>query len=175
MGMKQLIRKYKGRVVKYKYLPKHFQKSLALYLSIDGDLWDFPYETWKKHSIWDKECPTDNDREKYDSYLLRVMSRNINSHYIKKYGNVKFGTVEIPTEVIAQEIVNQGYPNPNIKTVEQYKEWMRKYLCIPNHPKKNCWPVILSDYTDDVLQDGWSRFSNYMTRGDKIIPCVYFP
>ena len=159
--------------MRYKVLPKHYQKALALYMSIDGDAWDFPYETWKKHSIWDKECPTNDDREKFDAYLIRVMSRNIQSHYVKKYGNVKFGAVEIPTEVLAQEIVNQGYPNPNIKTVGQYKEWMIKYLHIPNHPLKNRWPVIL-DSTDDVLQDGWHRFSNYITRNDKNIPCVYF-
>lgn len=173
--MKRLIRQYRGKTVKYKDLPQTHQKALALYMSIDSDEWEFPYENWKDHSIWAKECPTDDDREKYDAYLLRVMVRNLNTHYVKKYGNFRIGMVEIPTEVMAMEILKKGYPESlKERTVEFFKEWVlnNPHFIIPNHPKTNRWPVILDEET--VILDGWHRFAKYLIRHDETTPCLYY-
>jgi len=43
------------------------------------------------------------------------------------------------------------------------------------HPRTNRWPVILSGFEDEVLQDGWHRMGCYLQRGDRLIPAVFYP
>ena len=170
--MKKLIKKYGGKLVKYKELPRHFQKALSLYMSVDGDAWDFPNDKWQDHPTLQKDNRTDEELEKYDKYLLRVLSRNIKSHYVKRYGDYSIGVVEIPTLVLTQAIVDSGHLPPEVNSIDKYKMWASKNVNLPNHPKINRWPVILE--SEDIISDGWHRFKCYLLRGDKTVPCIYY-
>jgi hypothetical protein len=162
--MNKLTKKYGDQVKLYKNLPKHYQIAIAFYMSIDADNWEFPTTYWKEKLTWG---------DKFEKYLMNVVKRNLKKHYIKKYGNKKIGVVEMPTNVVVQKIIEAGYPNPRIKTKEDYIEWTKKFMDVPNHPKTNRFPCLLNN--NGVLFDGHSRFSCYLLRGDENIPCVYFP
>lgn len=173
-NLKGLIQKYGGKVVPYKDLPREHQLALALYMSIDGEAWEFPNENWRNHKFFDKTDPTLKDRAKYDKYLLGVLKRNLKCFFEAQYGSVKFGIVNIPTTVLAEEKIKMGsYPVP-VKSVEDYKLWLRKSYGVPDHPLRNRWPVILDDFEGNVIQDGHHRFSRYLTREDAMTPCVYY-
>jgi hypothetical protein len=172
--MKELIKKYNSRVVKYRDLPRHFQKALALYHSIDGDLWEFPNDRWQNHPVFNKDNPTDADRDNQDRYIINVMVRNINVHYVKKYGNYRIGVVEIPTLVLAQKVIDAGYPFPEVNSIDKYRIWARKWSGAAKHPQEESWPVILDLENGDVMSDGWHRFHCYFLRKDRTIPCLYY-
>lgn len=171
--MKDLIKKYGGKIVKYKELPREHQLALAFFHSVDTDTWEFVNDKWATHPYFFKANPTSKDRENYDNYIYRAMVRGLKSHYVRWNGEYEIGTVEIPTSVIAQKIVDSGYPNARVKTVENYKIWIEKNVTIPNHSLKNRWPIIL-DKMDGILNDGYHRFSKYLLRGDETTPCLYY-
>lgn len=141
-------------------------------MSIDGDLWDFPNESWRSKKFWKKLDPTDSERSKYDRYIFNVMVRNINGHYVKKYGNYRVGIVEIPTLVLAKKIVDGNFSIPEVNSPDKLKVFFKRKGDIPKHPLRNRWPVILGK--DGVIEDGWHRFSQMLVDGHKITPCLFY-
>jgi len=168
---KILAKKHGAVVLPYKDLPRTYKLAIGHYMFLDGEAWHNTNENWRNHKFWNKDCPTDKDREEYDAYIYRVMVRAI-PHFVKEYGKTKFGVGEIPTDVMAVEILKQGWPNPKINTLAKYKEWIQENTFIPDHSKNNRWPVIM-DSKGSVI-DGFHRFHNYLIRGDLTIPFVTF-
>ena len=172
---KKFANKYGAVVKTYRNLPLHFQRAIAFYMAVDGEAWDIPNTNWRNHPYWKTDRHTNKDRDNYDAYLFRRMIRNM-PFLITKYGHKKFGMGEIPSDILATEMIKDGWPDPKIKTLDQYREWLLKNMGIENHPIINRWPVILDSdhYGNSVLQDGYTRFSTYWLRGDKTIPVVYY-
>jgi hypothetical protein len=63
------------------------------------------------------------------------------------------------------------------KTFEEYHKWYINY-----DPKderfvfhKEMWPVILSPFPDEWLQDGWHRLHSYYAQKQKKIPVLMYP
>lgn len=167
----KLAKKYGAKVVCYRDLPRQHQLAIGHYMFLDGDAWESETDSWKDHTYWKKLDPTNKDRDEYDAYIYRVMVRNI-PYFIKEHGGDKFGVGEIPTDVMMDEVLKSGWPNPSIDTITLYKDWVKKNTFIPNHSKRNRWPVILDD--DPIIQDGWHRLNCYLLRGDKTIPVIYY-
>jgi hypothetical protein len=148
---RRLIRKYGGEVIPYRDLSLPAQKAVAHYMAIDGEAWELP-----------------------EGFELKHFPESI-PWFVERYGDVLFGYVEIPmkelTKTVLQdpELVDEG-----IKTFEQYHEWYMR-TPMPDHPKKNLWPVILSSDDYETLQDGWHRFHDYYRKGIKVVPAVYYP
>ena len=171
MKSKKFAKKYGAKIVCYRDLPRQHQKAIGHYMFLDGEAWDIENDNWRNHPYWSKSYPTNKDRDDYDAYIYRVMVRNI-PYFIKEHGGTKFGVGEIPTEVMLGEVLKSKWPHPSINTPDLFKQWVKKYGNVPNHPKKNRWPVILDD--DSIIQDGWHRFSLYLLRGDETIPVIYY-
>jgi hypothetical protein len=45
---------------------------------------------------------------------------------------------------------------------------------VPNHPRDDRWPVILSSANAETLQDGWHRFHCYVQQRACDVPAVFF-
>lgn len=86
-----------------------------------------------------------------------------------------FGYSEIPTKVLTREIAQ----DPEIAhqfegSFAKYHEWYLRQGHIPDHPARSRWPVILSPFEEETLQDGWHRLHDYYRKGARKIPVVWF-
>ncbi len=150
-----LINECNGKVMMFKNLPTTFKYAIAYYMSIDGEAWEMPSTVENTIGI----------SKTYQNKLRENLKKNI-GFYTKKYGNMKFGVVNIPTEDFLNLFGKWKNRYDNREVLEKRKEF---------------WPVILdlNDWdrsSDDVtiIQDGWTRFGDYVAMGLKSIPCVYY-
>jgi len=86
-----------------------------------------------------------------------------------------FGYSEIPAAILAKEIAEDPDIAEEFGDFESYHQWYLKLGGIPDYPPKNRWPVILSPFEDETLQDGWHRLHDYYRKGARKIPVVWFP
>lgn len=128
---------------------------MAWYMSVDGEAWE--------------QAP-DLKRD-----ILDVLP-----WYRKEYGAQRFGYVELPTKEVIDAIwdVDEDLRNE----FDTVNEWIKWYLesgggGVPDHASSNRWPVILSGdaFEGEVLQDGWHRLSDYIRKGARVIPALYYP
>lgn len=78
-------------------------------------------------------------------------------YFVQHHGKEKFGYVVLPTQELLALLPDHLFT------------WNRT----PGRALKTVWPVILDD--EEVLQDGWHRFTDYVEAGLARIPCVYYP
>ena len=148
--VRMMIVKNHGKIILFKNLPLPAQLALIHYMAVDGEAWEY------------------------------VESNNIKrklSFYIKKYGNIKFGYVNIPIEELTKAIIKieKDIDSHTFKDFKSYHNWYVDSQEMPNHRISHLWPVILSNFNDEILQDGWHRLNDYYRKGVKMIPAVYFP
>jgi hypothetical protein len=53
-----------------------------------------------------------------------------------------------------------------------YHAWYMKRGGVPHH--KTRWPVILSRFDDETLEDGWHRLHSYYRDGDDTVPVIWY-
>lgn len=151
---KVLIKKYGGKVMPFQSLPLPAQFAIAHYMAIDGEAWEVP-----------------------DDYVHNQKNfKALLPWFRGEHGTKKFGYVEIPTEALTAEVMKDEEMNGRFPDFDDYHEW---YIGlpggIPNHSKRDRWPVILSSTNDETLQDGWHRLHTYYHQGADIIPAVFYP
>lgn len=162
-----LIKKYNGKVFKFKDLPKEAQAAIAHYMAIDGEAWehpeDFPFKT--------TSC----------KYGEAVFERT--EWWAKEYGSEKFGLVVLPTEEIIRAIMSRDSDmtddfGKGVENFPAYHDWYLNHIGqMPNH-KNSIWPVILrgeSGRPFEFLEDGWHRFHDYVRKEVKEIPALWYP
>lgn len=150
--VRRLTKKYGGRRVRFKNLSLPYQLAIAHYMAIDGEAWvagcGFVYG-----GVYGKEL-------KQALPELR-----------EKHGKEKFGIVTIPTKALIAEIVQD---NEFFHTsFEEYHQWFLSFDDVPEHSRRNRWPVILGCFDLETLQDGWHRLHCYFQQRARVIPCVY--
>jgi hypothetical protein len=124
---------------------------MAWYMSVDGEAWE--------------QAPG------FRENIVDVLP-----WYRKKYGSKRFGYVELPTQELLDVIwdvsadLREGY-----QEVDRWVEWYLENENVPDHAAGNRWPVILSDFYDLALEDGHHRLSDYIRKGAKVIPALYYP
>lgn len=91
--------------------------------------------------------------------------RKLLRHFRSEYGHVKFGYVILQMTELLKAIEKDGID------IGEYV----KGGYTPLHPKANRWPVILSGFNDETLQDGWHRLRDYLGQGAITVPAVYYP
>lgn len=155
----RLAKKYNGKEVAFKDLPRSHRLAIIRYMAIDGEAWESP--------------------EWYFADDLPTNKRTMN-FYLKKYGDCKFGVVNIPTEVLKSEVMKgENDIGRDFKTFDEYHKWyISEDDSLPHYPSKNRWPCIMDATEDDnynwILEDGWHRFHSYVRSGHKTIPCIYY-
>ena len=142
----------------FRDLPVPARLAMAHYMALDGEAWVLPPE--------------------YIHASVQRLSREFRSMlpwFTKEYGSQLFGLVEIPMNILTETIMQDDeLRNSGFLNFDDFHEWFSE-TGIPNHPKTSRWPVILSDYPEETLQDGWHRLNDYYRQGARTVPAVYFP
>ena len=157
---KALAREFGGRVMPFRNLPRPAQLAIAHYMAVDGEAWELPGEY----------APNTVSAQK----IRRDFERMLN-FFVKKYGSKKFGYVEIPTEALIEAVMDDDEIRDVYTDFEDYHHWFVSHGYMPRHGPRGRWPVILSEFEDETLQDGWHRFHHYVRQGARMIPAVYYP
>lgn len=149
---KKLIERYGGKVMPYRDLSVPAQLAIGWYMAVDGEAWKLP--------------PDDSERP-FKSVLPWL---------VRRYGSTRIGYVEIPTKALTEEITkDEGFDEREFRDFDAYHEWYMSGRALLGHPRKGRWPVILSSFEGETLQDGWHRLHDYYSKGATKIPAVYFP
>jgi hypothetical protein len=148
----KLISKHKGKVLKFRHLPKEAKYAMAHYMSIDGEAWLYPAAI---------EVAAKNRAN-----MAKAIVKSIR-FYTKHYGNRRFGYVNIPTKEFLSLFLEKVRDEYCIKNKDLYEK------------RTKFWPVILdfsiiNEEQVGPIQDGWHRFADYVTMGLKKIPCLYY-
>jgi len=146
----------RGKVMTFRELPQTAQDALIHYMSVDGAAWAVSdgWEDWK----WGEGQPfTLEVRAEVLSDIEKFRDR-----FIEEYGNTKFGYVIVPYEELIEAVNGDDVFNGESR---KYEPWtcMQEGACtkIKGEYDVPTWPVILSEFHDETLQDGWNRLANY--------------
>lgn len=87
----------------------------------------------------------------------------------------KFGYKVIDINEISDAIMNlEGSEIPeDFDTFEDYHAWYVKGGDMPDHTNFK-YPVILGDFENEIIRDGWHRFHDYYRKGVKELHLVWF-
>lgn len=143
----------------YAKLPVPYQLAIAWYMAIDGC-------AWAPQGLPDGLTTDDAGfREAFEAGL---------PDYVQSYGDIPFGIVSLSAEALKEDVMLTQDIAESFTTFDDYHRW---YVGggVPRHPEKDRWPVILSSYGDESLQDGWHRFHSYVRDGVTEIPAVFYP
>jgi hypothetical protein len=173
-----LVRKRRGRVLRFRNLPPEAQKAHANYMAFDGEAWVAPDETeFSRPGLqanWDVILPL----------------------FVERYGDENVGLVTM--QVADLQILILDFLRMEADDYNAYGSWEdchREYMersrysvnvPTPHHGvvqawrgqppgTSEIWPVILDLCNNGVLQDGWHRFHQYVEQGLTEIPCLYYP
>ncbi len=161
MTIQQLIKKNKGKVKLFKELDLESKLAIIWYMAING-------EAWKIKSLG--IIRTRADQIKYKNYIISNIKK-----FDSKYGNLPFGIVNLPLSDIKEYIVNHFLKNGISRS---FQSWIAEYIknWKPRVHRNFKWPVILSsdEHFDNIFQDGYHRFADYVRRGATEIKSVYY-
>jgi hypothetical protein len=132
-------------------------------MAVDGEAWELPPEYHHAGASVQR--------------LARVF-RSLLPWFRKTYGRADLGYVEIPTKALTAAIMQDedlAADPAQFKEFDEYHQWYLKGGRIPSHPTTGRWPVTLSSFNDETLQDGWHRLHDYYRKGARMIPAVYYP
>ncbi len=146
-------------LVPFRNLERPYQLAMAHYMAVDGEAWSFP----EGCHMW----PTRDQQ-------LRALRRYL-PHFIENYGDKLFGVVLLPSKLLQQYILQDPDIAQDHQTWEAYRARYADNCDIPNHRKAQRWPVILSDFEHETIQDGSHRLHCYLRRGDETIPAIFYP
>lgn len=168
--VKNLIEKNGGRKVLFRDLPKSHQIALIHYMSVDGATWavtDWSLDQWK----WGEGCPDPIHQSELRLESFRDIEKNYDL-FVDHYGHIQFGVVDIPTKELIQSISEDKYfPEEQL---EYYKKSDVVGFAAGWEYDRPTFPVILSPFEDETLQDGWTRFGRYCELGEETVPCLYY-
>ena len=155
-----LVKKY-GKVMAFKDLPLGFKLAMVWYMAINGEAWTYPgWAPAASHATM-------------KSWLADNMD-----FYDKKYGKLKFVMAMVPRAEYCKSLMANFKKNPDTKHLATVENFLKEYEQggpVVNH-KDASWPVILSGFPDELIQDGWHRQHCYLNKGFPVIPCIgYLP
>ena len=157
-----MIREHGGKILKFRNLPQEAQLALVHYMAIDGSAW--------------KVAPGLDEETYRERGWAKVLSRFL-PFYVKKYGKAEFGYIaSIPINTLIDSVLNDADAGDwKNKGWQSLHEWYMK--AGPKHKAlaKKPWPVILSSFDDETLEDGWTRFHQYAEKGLKACPALWYP
>jgi hypothetical protein len=158
---KKLVQKNGGKVMGYDQLPVPAQLAIAHYMVIDAD----DASPWVSVLDLDPQDSVSDLKKRLPSFLPKLR---------KNFGQKRFGYVEVPMEEMAAGIMASDPDLKDFPDFAAYHKWYIKHRGTPTHSKKSPWPVILSDNTGELLEDGWHRIHSYYEIGLKKVPAVWY-
>lgn len=163
-----------GEILTFEELPLEAQMALAHYMSLDGEAWELPpdFEMALEKILRRYSFGSPKSRP-----LIVAALRDAIPDYIAEYGDFEIGYHPcIPTEKLVDAVMTQVDEDPTIEPIDWEQHWQEPPKAnIERHDlTKPLWPVILSGFPDEALQDGWKRFGYYVWMGVPCIPALFY-
>lgn len=147
-------------ILPFKQLELPYKLAVAYYMAVDGEAWCDVLPPWRGRAT---------------SAQVRQTLLDHMHAFDAAYGDVPFGIVMLPSQAVRDAIMESPDLSEDHQTWESYHAWYSKSGQIPNHPKDGRWPVVLADFEDELLEDGYHRLHCYLRRGDETIPAYFYP
>lgn len=169
-----MIRRNGGKIVRFADLPVVCQNAMIHYMSVDGAAWAVESrdrmsrirgENWADWK-WGEGTP-------HKSKQRREMLADIEKfrhRFIERWGDEKFGLVEVPTK----ELLDAIREDDEFCSDDRYEKETTPGFDDDWEYDLPTWPVILSDFPAETLQDGWTRFHRYCQLGVEKILCLFY-
>ena len=135
-------------ILEFQNLSVTAQYAMIHYMAIDGEAWKLYDEPFGRKEI------------------LLYIQNNI-ENYIYDYAKVPFGYTTVKWSDLLDAV------NGDQVLIEQNRKYDYSYWS-PSEYEVPTWPVILSNYEDETLQDGWHRFTAYC-KLQIDVPVLFYP
>jgi hypothetical protein len=147
------------RVLPFKELSVPYQMALIWYMAVDGCAWE---------DVDLEDFPT--DPVEFKAAIERAIP-----DYVRFYGEQMFGVVNVPSEAIKHSVMAVSAEiSADFPSFDEYHQWYVSHNDTPSYGSENRWPVILSDFEDEVCQDGWHRLHAYLRAGHADVPAIFY-
>lgn len=145
-------------ILRFADLPTHCQIAMAWYAVMECSEWQ---------EVAVPDWATDEQAKAGLALLL--------PKYIELYGEELFGIVTLSADALISSVMQDediagGYAS--------WDEYHASYIGggdVPEHPKADRWPVLLSYDNYETLWDGWHRFHSYVRDGATEILAIFNP
>lgn len=142
-------------------LPESHMLAVVWYMACDGGAWDV---------LGDIEDALGGDV----SEVARLAQEAL-PLYIEQYGDIEFGMATAPAEIFKCAMMCSPDLAENFGNWDEYAAWYADNRSVPHHSIANRWPAILSDFDDEILQDGNHRCHSYLAAGHDDVPLIFYP
>lgn len=152
----------RGKVMKFSELHQPAQDALIHYMSVDGAAWAVE-KGWKDWKWGEGQPSTLSDRD-----LVMKDIEKFRPRFIQEFGDKLFGLVFVSADELYEAM----------KGDEDYSEgrYSKDIVSsgkIGGEYDVPTWPVILSAFPDETLQDGWNRFGRYYEL-NMMVPVIWY-
>ena len=151
----------RGNVMKFSELPQTAQDAIIHYMSVDGAAWAVK-EDWPDWKWGEGKPSTPEMRQEALDDIAKFRAK-----FIENWGDEPFGFTEVDPQELLESMkgdeffVDDSF-NENNETCSSDSEY-----------SEPTWPVILSAFPCETLQDGWHRFGRYL-RLQKKTPVIWY-
>jgi hypothetical protein len=171
----RLIRKYGGYLAPFGKLPRTAKMAMVQYMAIDGEAWDLSPKLDDDTTQHLRNYRTNLHSLEATAAWNKLLQGNL-LFYLDKYHDFDMGFIPaLPMQELIDEVTRDAEIRLDYKDWDTYHKW---YMSLePKHlaPSEEPWPVILSSFPDETLQDGWTRFHQYAQQGRTHCPALWFP
>jgi len=151
-------------IVPFHDLPKPYQMAVAWYMAVNGGAWEDV----------EFEVPDFDGPDRAES--LKKGLEDALPLFAERYGDVLFGVASVPTEAVKASVMQDEELAADWNGEwDRYHAWYASHANMPDHPRDDRWPCVLSSWESETFQDGWHRFHSYCLAGDADIPVVFYP
>ncbi len=91
---------------------------------------------------------------------------------------MKFGYAKIPTHDVKTFVMEFLKNEDNGLTSRTFEDFHRWYVSTSDNRlvlHKKQWPLLLSGFRNEFIEDGWHRFASYVIQRRRSIPILLFP
>lgn len=148
-------------MVCYRDMPETHQLAIAHYMSVDGAAWAYnhpAFEDW----LWGEGTP-------YEPQMRLEMLEDLRKflpRFIEHFGGVPFGMADLPCQDL-QEVIKECNP------YYEESDFLNAVSQIRGSYETPTWPSILHD-SEEILQDGWTRFHDRISLKIEMTPVVWY-
>lgn len=177
----KFILDHQGVIAKFSELNHESKMAIAFYMGIDGEAWDFDLII---PGFYEMDLPKIDDSSpeaRLESFknLMLAYVKKIESHMeeiVTAKGDSEYGHMVVPVKHMIKEWkkIDSDGKHDFGGIFKKYHEWYQsasKYRT----PMPSTWPVILSSFDDELLEDGWNRFHSYVASGAELIEVLWYP
>jgi len=161
-------------LVKFKDLSDPYKRAMAFYMGVDGEAWSEAFDGLDQEDM--PRFDAGKDGADWHAFWNRMLIEYM-PKFVELYGDVYFGVLEIDTGRLIDHLAASLAMQGDTRSAEEITAGARSTHDLPyhNHAQTDRWPVILSNYEDETMQDGFHRLGNYLRHGATEIPAIFYP